>query len=232
MTLAQDSIGTAIPSGDDGRSTGSGITVVDTTELRWFAEGPIPVDVRAWFTGGDTRGAVEDRCDSYRLDDQPAVGVKRRFRTTLELKTRQSVEDHLSLAPGLSGRREVWRKWSPAGGFAESSAPWPWLDVGKTVIKRRFSVGGSELEHSAEVDTMEVAGCDVEVAAVRVGDVDAWTFAFAAFGPVSTRLQALTAAWRELRADEHFPDGFGSSFTGSCGYPEWLLSFANVVPVS
>lgn len=225
MTLAATADSAADSPADDAvRSVGQGVAIIDTTELRWFAPGVLPTDVEAWFTKAGTVGAVEERCDRYRLDGQPALGVKRRFRTTLEMKMRQSVGERLRLDDGLVGRLEVWRKWSPVGGFADSSAPWSWIDVSKRVVKRRFSVGGDEIEHSSDADSMEAAGCDVELVAAAVGDLTAWSFAFAAFGPVSSRRDALLAAWEALCAEGAHPDRLPSSFTRSCGYPEWLTT--------
>jgi hypothetical protein len=221
MTLAAAADATTV---DGARSNDQGVAVVDTTELRWFASGELPADVGAWFTRTGTVGAVEERYDRYRLDDQAALGVKRRFGTTLEMKMRQSLGERLALEPGLEGRLEVWRKWTPAGGFAESSAPWIWLDVNKRVVKRRFSVGGNEIEHSPDAGSMEAAGCDAEIVSVEAGEFSVWSLAFAAFGPVSTRRDALLASWQALRAD--YPDLLRSCFGLSCGYPEWLTTVA------
>ena len=92
-------------------------SVVDTTELRWFVPGPLPADIRGWFTG--STGVAEERCDTYLLDGRGDIGVKRRFRETLELKVRQSLDERIELGEGLAGSLEVWRKWSPAEGLVE-----------------------------------------------------------------------------------------------------------------
>ena len=44
--------------------------VVDTTELRWFADGPLSPGVAAWFTLDGRVGSIEERCDAYRLGGQ------------------------------------------------------------------------------------------------------------------------------------------------------------------
>lgn len=227
MTIA--AAADATPSGD-ARAVDRGVAVVDTTELRWFAPGRPPADVETWFTCDGEAGAVEERRDLYRLDGQPALGVKRRFRTDLELKMRQSVGEHLALEAGLTGRLETWRKWSLAAGWPESSAPWPWLDVSKRVVKRRFAADGDEIEYSAEAGSMEAAGCDVEIVTVQAAEFAVWSLAFAAFGPTEERRDALLAAWRSLRADERYPETLGSRFVRSCGYPEWLTTVGAASP--
>jgi hypothetical protein len=199
-----------------------GVSVLDTTELRWFSEGQLPLDVLSWFTRGGSVGLTEERCDTYRLDGRLDTGVKRRFQETLELKVRRSLGEHLELGSGLTGRLEVWRKWSPAECLASAGHEVEWADVRKLVVKRRFEVDGSEIELSEGNRAATGAGCDVEVVAITLDDVDAWSFAFAAFGPVETRREALVASWGSLVGDGPIPEQFGPFFGQSCGYPEWL----------
>jgi hypothetical protein len=199
-----------------------GVAVVETTELRWFAEEQLTSDVNNWFTCGGTTGTVEERCDTYRLDGPSDRGVKRRFRETLELKVRQSVGEQLVLAGGLAGRLELWRKWSPADGLVESDRDVPWVDVCKTVTKRRFSMDGDEVILSEDARAVSGAGCDVEIAAVTVREIEAWTFAFAAFGPAPSRQDAIIASWQALLAEPSCPPQFGALFGQSSSYPAWL----------
>lgn len=199
------------------------VSITDTTELRWFVEGHLPPDVMSWFTNEGTVGLAEERCDTYRLDGGFDMGIKRRFRETLELKVRRSIGENVVLGPGLAGRLEVWRRWSPAECVAPCSGRHAtWADVNKMVIKRRFSITGDEVELTEASRAATGTGCDVEIAAVSLDDVEAWTFAFAAYGPLASRREALVATWNSLVADGAPPDRFGPFFGLSCGYPEWL----------
>jgi hypothetical protein len=204
-----------------------GVLVEDTTELRWIAEGHLPADVEAWFTRGGTTGVVEERCDTYRMDGRCDRGVKLRFRETLELKVQDAVGDHLIVGVGLAGRLEMWRKWSPAEGVVDTAGDVPWLDVCKIVAKRRFSVDGDEIVPAQGERAMIGAGCDVEVAAITVGDIEAWTFAFAAFGPTVSREHAIVTTWQALAADGSCPEHFAAAFGPSNSYPEWLAMVAS-----
>jgi hypothetical protein len=197
-------------------------SIVDTAELRWFSAGSAPRSVRSWFTHEGTIGMIEERSDTYLMDGRVDRGVKRRFQKTLEVKVRSSVEERLELTAGLAGRPEVWRKLTPAVDFVDVTEPALWVDVAKVVIKRRFTVDGDEVALSEAVRAQTGAGCDVEVAAVGIGDLAVWSFAFAAFGPTQERRGALTAAWRALCGDSGDPAGFEAWFDLSCGYPEWL----------
>ncbi len=191
------------------------VAVVDTTELRWFVPGPLPAEIRKWFIG--STGVVEVRRDSYLVDDRVDIGIKRRGQTTLELKVRQAVESWADLGDGLAGPLEWWRKWTPAEDLVEIPTSGRWIDVDKSIIKRRFSSNGTEVAFTTDPEADP--GCDVEVASVSAAGIEAWTLAFAAFGPPPGRRENILAAWRTLRAST---DTSGVSFTvgSATGYPE------------
>jgi len=204
-----------------------GVQVDDTTELRWVAEGPLPTDVVEWFTRGGTRGVVEQRCDTYRMDGRRHQGVKLRFRETPELKVLQAVGKHLVLESGPAGRLQTWRRWSPAEGVEDIDGEVPWLDVCKVVTKRRFSIDGDEIVSTDLEQTTPGAGCDVEVVDITFGDIEAWTFAFAAYGPTAFREHAIVTAWQSLTADGSHPQSLATTFGPSNSYPEWLAPMAS-----
>lgn len=194
--------------------------VLDTTELRWFVPGSLPADVGVWFTG--STGVLEERTDTYRLDGRGDIGVKRRFRETMELKVRQSLDGRIEFGDGLAGSLEVWRRWSPAEALVEHGVDERWVDVRKSVVKRRFLLDGTEVAFSPVLEATG-AGCDVEVAGVTVDDVHWWTFAFAAFGPPAARREALLASWRALVAAAPCPERFEPRTARAMGYPELLM---------
>jgi hypothetical protein len=199
-----------------------GVLIVDTTELRWFIDGGLPPDVMSCFTRGGTTGIVEERIDSYRIDRRCDMGVKRRFRTTLELKLRGSASDEIELDGGLGGRLEVWRKWSPADDLVEADRNCRWIDVHKTVVKRRFTADGDEISFADNSLVTTGVGCDVEIVAVAVAGIYAWSFAFAAYGPTATRQGSIAASWQALDVSAPLVERAAVTIGQSRGYPEWL----------
>lgn len=206
------------------------ITIVDTTEMRWFADGALPVGVMSWFTGPGATVVEEERCDSYRIDDRDDAGLKRRFRQTLELKVRRAIGEMFVLEPGLAAPLEDWRRWSPADDEIDLRVPETWTDVCKVVYKRRIVDDGTEIEWSNTLPSGVDAGCDIEITAVRVADVEAWTLALAAFGPEEHRRHALRVAWHTIGHHQPCPHELVQLLRRPCGYPEWLNRSADAAP--
>ncbi len=202
------------------------VSVDLTSEVRWFFDGALPASVLTWFAGPGT-GLVADRCDTYRLDRQIDTGVKRRFRTTLELKLRLDRPKPLVIG-NLDGRLERWKRWSPADDRVRLDDATVWVDVDKTIIKRRFDGEGREVVLSEANRAMTGEGCDVEIAAISVNSLQAWTFALAAFGEPGRHEAFLACAWAALAADRPRNDEFELDRRHSCGYPEWLARLAAI----
>ena len=211
---------------DVARSTTAG-AAIETTELRWFGNGPLPPSVSSWWTNDGARGVVEERCDLYRTDGRVDIGVKLRSLSVLELKVRKSV---IPTVPPNDGRDllgelprgvvEVWRKWSPADQLVSAGSD-PWVEVRKTIIKRRFTIADGEVALFDVAEAPMGAFCDVEVVAIDDGSSAAWSFAFAAHGPRHGRRASIEAAWRALVSGPA-PSPRSLVFAVSCGYPEWL----------
>jgi hypothetical protein len=204
-------------------SSGDTADLYNTTEVRWFARGPLPPEVQTWFTGGRTLGSVETRHDSYQLHALNDIGVKRRHGTRLEVKVRRTVGSSLNLGDGLESRIEEWSRWEPA----EDDGAWqlpatPWIDVRKVIYTRSFMPTDREVILPAIHSNRLYAGCDIEVVEVTVDEIDSWSLALKAFGPTAKREQALASSWRTLLAHSPLTENHGMVFDRACGYPEWL----------
>ncbi|MFW2381302.1 MAG: hypothetical protein ACN4GZ_06040 [Acidimicrobiales bacterium] len=202
-----------------------GVSVDLTTELRWFFDGPLPPEVRSWFMPEGV-GLFEHRCDTYVSDGRHDVGVKQRFRRTLELKLRTGVAEP-TLIDDVHGNVETWRRWSPADRLLSLADDTNWVDIDKTIVKRRFGTDGRQRLLSESNRTMTGSGCDAEIAALSTNGREAWTLAFASFGHPDTHRDSLRTAWRSLNMRQALPCRLQLGLGNSYGYPEWI---SNVVP--
>lgn len=196
--------------------------IFSTSEVRWFARGPVPAAVSAWFsTPGVT---VEVREDEYRIDGSPDIGLKRRDHGRLELKLRSGTSGRIELGGGLSGRIERWGKITDVDERdAPGDRPGAWVEVRKAVLTRSYLLDGNGQVEPARSPDTSVTGCDIELASVTVGEITAWTFALEAWGAdEEARIGALWGAWRAFEGETPLPEELGEVLEENLGYPEWL----------
>lgn len=177
-----------------------------TIEVRWWADGRLPDEVRAWFSSR-AQWKEEDRTDHYLV--QPGrsdLGVKTRSWDRLEVKVRTDRKPDVALAAG-HGHVEWWRKWSfalagdpdPAG--LEASGDWVALH------KHRW--------------LLEWEGCEVELAAVSWPGGSTWWSFGAEADATAVDLPHLTRLLAEVWAVPP-PDGMVLVAAASRGYAEQL----------
>jgi hypothetical protein len=204
------SVGTAGESNADGHSADDSTDVLETLEVRWFARGKLPTEVFGWFQAVVPDLEIEERVDSYLLTGRPDLGVKRRDQGPLEVKERIRVGRRVSVGGRLEASVEVWRKSIQ---LAPPEVEGRWIEVVKNVWNHplRITVGGL------------TAACDIELAAVEVAAIGAWTLAFEASGPPEERLAALRSAAELFRDGAALPSGIASALEVEAGYPAWLI---------
>jgi hypothetical protein len=202
-------------------------SVLETSEVRWFAHGPLPAALLTWFTAGGRLGVEERRTDVYQRRSGTTVGVKRRWGRTLEVKVLERTGPEIALAGGLRGTCEEWRKWRPGNGATFSSGAVPWLSVQKSIVTRSFLLPGDGRAEPVGEPDRRLPGCDVELAAVNVRGLRAWTYAFEAFGPAEHRLAALRMAAEAVVCTTPYPPAFRECFDHNAGYPAWLDTLEN-----
>jgi len=201
-----------------------GQPVMDTSEVRWFARGPLPDDAVAWFAGQEAIASVEERYDTYLLSGNDGMGVKYRNQRVLEVKWCRTAETNLDLGCGLSAPVLRWLKWRPARLHPAWSGPnIGRVDVHKVVLTSSFAfIDGSVVPHVLP-GVASIPACKIELAAVEAGDVAAWTLGLEASGPVEARRRMLLDSWRSI-AGNGLPshNGFAGRFDVSAAYPDWL----------
>jgi hypothetical protein len=172
-------------------------------------------------------GLIEHRCDTYVLDARPEMGVKRRSRQLLELKMRTRPPEPAVIGENVHGCVETWQRWSPADRFLSVDDNAEYIDVEKTIVKRRFGTNGQELLLTESTRAMTGEGCDAEIVALLVNGRHAWTFAFAAYGRPDGQLDSVSTAWRSLVVAQARPAQLRLHLGRSCGYPEWIMNVTN-----
>jgi hypothetical protein len=190
------------------------ISALVTREVRWFREGPLPSDVLEWFIESATY-RTERRVDLYDVRAaEDGIGRKQRETSTIDSKVRVSTVRNVSLAPGLTGHVEDWLKISrPIESVAKGiSNP---IEVEKHLHTRRFSLDGHD-------DT----GCEVELAEIRTGSVQAWSLCFETFGPPDRREDALRAGVEQFLMSTSCPDGLEFTQESCLAYPDWITRLA------
>jgi hypothetical protein len=193
----------------------------DTTEVRWFAAGLMPRRLVEWFTMSGRRGTLEVRYDAYLAGNSPGIGRKYRNHGPFETKTRQTIGDPVELDGRLRGRTEDWRKVAMAPP-AVPPAPDGWCDVHKVVLTRTYHEAAPDQVVEVAYGDLAAAGCDIELAAVTVRNIEAWTFALETWGPAETRRNLLERCAAAFIASTGLPDSLTSALTEDIGYPQWL----------
>jgi len=198
-----------------------------TAEIRWFFQGPIPLEVEAWFQQG--AGSVErepPRTDRYlRLPGSDDLNVKLR-EGHLEIKLRVGQVNTLRLHEHVSGVVERWHKWSfelaePAGARTETmSAAGSWIAVRKERRLRTYQVkrGGRVVALTSSEPPAE--GCELELSTIDAAGQTWWTLAFEAFGDESALPDNLVLVAKQVLSVRDEPPPFPTD--ASQGYAAWL----------
>lgn len=182
-----------------------------TREVRWFFEGPLPDDVKMWFTDYARRGTRESRTDVYdRRAARSGVGIKRRDGAAIDAKHGVRDPEVLELLPGVKGHVEDWEKTRESG-----------LLVGReqvVVSKEIFTLTFDDPESHEE----EPTGCEAELASIRVGPHRSWSLCFETYGDPESRAEALQLGIGGLLGEGDLPASLSLSVSASFGYPEWI----------
>lgn len=165
-----------------------------TVEARWFAAGPVPATVAAWFEAAGEVHREPTRTDRYvRLPGVDGVGVKQR-EGRFEIKARRAGAFGVIVWAGHPTPLEAWLKWSaPLDALADD--PLPPVDVAKS---RRLAT-----RH----------GVQVELAELAVGERRFWTFGLE--GERAGDLEAVLASPWAAAAPK-------AAVACAGGYPAWL----------
>jgi hypothetical protein len=193
----------------------------DTTEVRWFARGAMPRQLVGWFTAAGRHGTMEVRRDVYLADGSADIGRKRRNRGPFEIKTRLATGSVVTLAGRLTGVAEEWRKviGSPPSNAATDDR---WTEVHKVVLTRTYHLTDAEDIIEVPANDTSRPGCDVELAAITVAGIEAWTFALEAWGSTELRSYLIERSAAAFVATAGLPESVTARLGEDMSYPCWL----------
>lgn len=185
------------------------VDILVTREVRWFANGPLPVRLVDWFTDGVaiTEERRVDRYDGFSA--RVGIGLKYRAGETFDAKYLLSHEEELELADGLAGRVGDWLKMSRPIRDPRALAA-PLIPVDKHLRTRRYALPG------------DMAGCDVELAEVSGPEGYAWSLCLETYGERQLRRAALGSGVERFVEETPLPAGVRFEADRSCSYPSWI----------
>ena len=196
----------------------STLTVLLTREIRWFRSGPLPEPTVDWFTGGGALGEIEQRVDCY--DPVPAqngIGVKLRNTQGLDTKFRLAREPDVSVAPGLRGAVEDWLKVSQPQSDAHREQRGAFVAVDKSLMTRTYHFEPADNGHH-----LVPTGCDIELAALAIDGLSAWSVCVEAFGAPSQLEHAFRTGISWWLNETPLPESLEFRTEDSSSYPAWL----------
>lgn len=181
-----------------------------TREVRWFFEGPLPVEVKMWFTDHAKRGTRESRTDVYDMRAaRDGVGIKRRDGATVDAKHRLGESQVAELLPGVGGLVEDWGKTRESGLVVGRDQ----VVVAKEIVTLVFECPG---------DWGYPTGCEAELASIRVGPRRWWSLCFETYGNPAARAEAFQLGIDSLLGTGPLPAPLSLSALASSGYPDWI----------
>jgi hypothetical protein len=164
------------------------------------------------------------RTDHYLfLPGIASVGVKLR-EGKFEVKRRDADFGIAPIGSRAIGRLGFWRKWSftIADNGGEKALDGLWFSVQKRRLLRKYVLDNRSFRSVDPGKIYTDSGCTVELTALKVRDVDWWSFGFEAFGPDENRLRKTLEQVATTCLDGF--DHPGLSGENSYDYPEWLAS--------
>jgi hypothetical protein len=205
--------------------------VLHTVEVRWFLPGPIPTQVKEWFTSlGPGLSWEIPRIDYYlhraiRSGQSGHRGIK--FREgRLEIKDKVRDLGEIELVSRVTGGMESWKKWGFYLSDGEKTAAedlsghGDWIAVVKERAMRRYNV-----DEKGRLGVVEpgqpIANCELELSSVRAAGETWWSVALEAPGDEVQAVFALTAVGRKALVSVVAPN---LTLSNSKSYPDWLSS--------
>ena len=206
-----------------------------TTELRWFASGPLPDVLSTWFEQCELKFSEQSQPSSETRTDRylclPCEFLNVKFRQgKLEVKWRQAIVETLTLPHGSQGQLERWVKWNAQAVAEEDwlsqviAESQDWVEVHKARSQRFFSIDPASAQTTIPAQSPH-NGCSAELTELEVQQQSWWSLAFEAVGQIPQQPQTLKSIVHDFL--EHMPQELRLEklrLSQSCAYPHWLMT--------
>jgi len=202
-----------------------------SAELRWFISGKLPAQIVDRFGESEFADQQLPRTDTYLVfPNAQTVGVKVR-EGNFEVKTLVKTSDKVKVSHILSGRIEVWEKWSFSKESADFSAifnlkndPY-WIPVKKTRWLRKFAYKNGGIQEIQARENYPDCACQVEIAEVVARDEYFWTLNLEGYRGDDSGERVLKDSIEKIKGDVGLADLINSEQLEkaySKSYPAWM----------
>jgi hypothetical protein len=201
--------------------------MLTTLELRWFAHGTLPTEVKHWFSAdcpGDLLGSPEEREDLYLyIPDCDYLNIKLR-QGNLEVKWRKAELGILQVGDDWEGKVEKWLKWSCEDPTQQSMMPaevvskGPWVSVMKERCQRRYS-SRTPSGNAERPSQRQYQGISYELTQLKVKNDAWWSIAFEMAVEDDNPIDRLEDIVQQVNKTYRGPELLAKN---SYAYPNWL----------
>lgn len=197
--------------------------MLESTEIRWFFEGTMPLEIKKDFEKTESRVSIENRIDYYFLvKDIDHVGIKLR-NSRLEIKWRHKILQFNFPQADIEGNIEGWTRWEwndktridEIESILEKPGSNPWVKVNKKRMQRKFNIYEDKI---VDISPGEIqADFAMEITELIANSQAWWSFALDSFTgkdiPYFSRII-------KNRLIDHNKISLKKEW--SYGYPHWL----------
>jgi hypothetical protein len=163
------------------------LSLLNTTEVRWFFPGETPPEVQSWFERLGDPFVQPPRTDFYLPGTGTGLGIKHR-EGRLEFKFRWKNYGPIAFSLGIKGKVESWTKW----GFKFPTSPRNWIPVRKARQILYFGVTGQGEVVPSTPGMIPMQGGGLEVTRVWLdGKFPWWTIGIEVVAPAGRQLDVL-----------------------------------------
>ncbi len=198
--------------------------MLESTELRWFYEDHLPLNLDKVFKSLKLQSNYEVRSDYYLLiKNCDYIGIKLR-NSRLEIKWRKYDQLFDLSKLNISGKIEHWIRWEwndiqpfkDIVQFLQINKVDPWVKINKKRLQKKFNIQNKTLIEIASNE--QSSDCAMEITELRVNNQIWWSVGFDSF----TSHNRITFIKQIIETQLVDQFQIKLQLEQSYGYPKWL----------